>query len=102
MSQKLKISETGLKLIKAFEGYRPVDRELVTGQRIVGYGHRLYSEDAVIMDKSEAEEVLRSDLEPFEDMINSEVHAPLSQSQFDALCSFAFNIGPKALSLIHI
>ena len=96
MSQKLKISETGLKLIKAFEGYRPVDRELVTGQRIVGYGHRLYSEDAVIMDKSEAEEVLRSDLEPFEDMINSEVHAPLSQSQFDALCSFAFNIGPKA------
>ena len=96
MSQKLKISETGLKLIKAFEGYRPVDRELVTGQRIVGYGHRLYSEDAIIMDKSEAEEVLRSDLEPFEDMINSEVHAPISQSQFDALCSFAFNIGPKA------
>ena len=88
MSQKLKISETGLKLIKAFEGYRPVDRELVTGQRIVGYGHRLYSEDAIIMDKSEAEEVLRSDLEPFEDMINSEVHAPISQSQF--------------LSLIHI
>ena len=49
MSQKLKISDTGLKLIKAFEGYRPVDRELVTGQRIVGYGHRLYSHDAVII-----------------------------------------------------
>ena len=96
MSQKLTISETGLKLIKAFEGYRPVDRELVTGQRIVGYGHRLYSEDAVMMNKTEAEEVLRSDLEPFEDMINSEVHAPISQSQFDALCSFAFNIGPRA------
>ena len=96
MSQNLTISETGLKLIKAFEGYRPVDRELVTGQRIVGYGHRLYSEDAVMMDKSEAETVLRSDLEPFEDMINSEVHAPMSQSQFDALCSFAYNIGPKA------
>ena len=96
MRQNLTISETGLKLIKAFEGYRPVDRELVTGQRIVGYGHRLYSEDAVMMDKSEAETVLRSDLEPFEDMINSEVHAPMSQSQFDALCSFAYNIGPKA------
>jgi len=96
MSQKLKISDTGLKLIKAFEGYRPVDRELVTGQRIVGYGHRLYSHDAVIMNKTEAEEVLRSDLEPFEDMINTEVHAPITQSQFDALCSFAFNIGPKA------
>ena len=96
MSQNLAISETGLKLIKAFEGYRPVDRELVTGQRIVGYGHRLYSEDAVMMDKGEAEEVLRSDLEPFEEMINTEVHAPMTQSQFDALCSFAFNIGPRA------
>ena len=96
MSQNLTISETGLKLIKAFEGYRPVDRELISGQRIVGYGHRLYSEDAVIMDKSEAEETLMADLAPFEDMINTEVHAPLSQSQFDALCSFAFNIGPKA------
>ena len=96
MSQNLTISDTGLKLIKAFEGYRPVDRELITGQRIVGYGHRLYSEDAVMMNKGEAEAVLRADLEPFEDMLNSEVHAPISQSQFDALCSFAFNIGPKA------
>ncbi len=96
MSQNLTISDTGLKLIKAFEGYRPVDRELITGQRVVGYGHRLYSEDAVMMNKGEAESVLRADLEPFEDMINSEVHAPITQSQFDALCSFAFNIGPKA------
>lgn len=101
MSQTLKssgltISETGLKLIKAYEGYRPVDRELVTGQRMVGYGHRLYSENARRMSKAEAEDTLRHDLEPFEDMINSEVHAPINQSQFDALCSFAFNIGPKA------
>lgn len=96
MSQNLTISETGLKLIKAFEGYRPVDRELITGQRIVGYGHRLYSDEPVVMSKAEAETVLRSDLEPFEEMINTEVHAPMSQSQFDALCSFAYNIGPKA------
>lgn len=101
MSQKLTasplaISETGLKLIKAYEGYRPVDRELVTGQRVVGYGHRLYSENAVHLTKTEAEETLRRDLEPFEEMINTQVHAPLTQGQFDALCSFAFNIGPKA------
>jgi len=96
MSRNLTISETGLKLIKAYEGYRPVDRELVTGQRIVGYGHRLYSDHAVQMSKAEAEDTLRLDLEPFEDMINTEVHAPLTQSQFDALCSFAYNIGPKA------
>ena len=49
MDDKLKISDTGLKLIKAYEGYRPVDRELITGQRIVGYGHRLYNENACLL-----------------------------------------------------
>jgi len=39
---------------------------------------------------------LKDDLAPFIDMINENVHAPLSQSQFDALVSFAYNIGPKA------
>jgi len=62
----------------------------------VGYGHRLSSEEAVILSKPEAEELLKDDLAPFVDMINENVHAPLSQSQFDALVSFAYNIGPKA------
>ena len=41
MGRHLNISDMGLKLIKAYEGYRPVDRTLVSGQRVVGYGHRL-------------------------------------------------------------
>ena len=96
MNRDYNISEMGLKLIKAYEGYRPVDRELVTGQRVVGYGHRLYNDDARRVTKAQAEALLKDDLAPFEDMINENVHAPLSQSQFDALCSFAYNIGPKA------
>ena len=96
MGRQFYISDMGLKLIKAYEGYRPVDRTLVSGQRVVGYGHRLMSEDAVMLSKPQAEELLKSDLAPFIDMINENVHAPLSQSQFDALVSFAYNIGPKA------
>jgi GH24 family phage-related lysozyme (muramidase) len=96
MGRQFEISNMGLKLIKAYEGYRPVDRTLVSGQRVVGYGHRLSSEEAVILTKPEAEELLKDDLAPFIDMINENVHAPLSQSQFDALVSFAYNIGPKA------
>ena len=95
-SHGLTLSSTGLKLIKAYEGYRPVDRTLVSGHRVVGYGHRLFSDDPIQMSKSEAEELLISELQAFEDMINENVHAPLSQGQFDALVSFAYNIGPKA------
>jgi len=96
MGRQFNISDMGLKLIKAYEGYRPVDRTLVSGQRVVGYGHRLKSEEAMVLSKLEAEELLKDDLAPFIDMINENVHAPLSQSQFDALVSFAYNIGPKA------
>jgi len=96
MGRQFTISEMGLKLIKAYEGYRPVDRMLVSGQRVIGYGHRVLDGDAKFLSKSEAEDVLKADLAPFEDMINENVHAPLTQSQFDALCSFAYNIGPKA------
>ncbi|MGJ8559125.1 MAG: lysozyme [Litorimonas sp.] len=97
MTRTLAISDTGLRLIKAFEGFRPDDRTLVTGTRVVGYGHRLETDDdPVHMSRADAEEQLLDDLEPIEEIVNDEVHAPLSQGQFDALCSLAFNIGPEA------
>jgi GH24 family phage-related lysozyme (muramidase) len=96
MGRQFDISDMGLKLIKAYEGFRPVDRTLVSGQRVVGYGHRLMDDKSVMLSKEEAENLLKDDLAPFIDMINENVHAPLSQSQFDALVSFAYNIGPKA------
>jgi GH24 family phage-related lysozyme (muramidase) len=95
-SHGLTLSETGLKLIKAYEGFRPVDRILVNGQRVVGYGHRLFNDNPMHVTKSEAEALLKSDLQAYEDMVNENVHAPLTQGQFDALVSFAYNIGPKA------
>ena len=96
MGRQFTLSDMGLKLIKAYEGYRPVDRTLVSGQRVVGYGHRLMNDDPVVLSRTQAEELLKDDLAPFIDMINENVYAPLSQSQFDALVSFAYNIGPKA------
>jgi len=98
MRRKMHISKTGLKLIKAYEGYRPVDRHLVNGHHVVGYGHIIEGDDSLVLTRPEAEDLLRSDLEPYEDMINETVHAPLSQSQYDALVSLAFNIGPRAFT----
>ena len=98
MRRKMHISETGLKLIKAYEGFRPVDRHLVNGHHVVGYGHIIECDDSLVLTRAEAEELLLSDLEPYEDMVNETVHAPLSQNQFDALVSLAFNIGPRAFT----
>ena len=96
MQDTLSVSEQGLRLIKAFEGFRPVDRKLVSGARVVGHGHRVRGEGAVRLDTDSAHEVLLDDLAPFEDMINENVYASISQAQFDALASLAYNIGPKA------
>lgn len=98
MRRNMHISKVGLKLIKAYEGYRPVDRHLVNGQHVVGYGHIIEGTDSLVLTRPEAEALLLRDLEPYEDMINETVHAPLSQSQFDALVSLAFNIGPRAFT----
>ncbi len=89
------ISDVGLRLIKSYEGFRPVDIELVSGQRVVGYGHRVMNGESMHLKRKAAERLLIEDLAPYEAMINDHVFAPLSQSQFDALCSLAFNIGPK-------
>ena len=95
MSTALSISDVGLRLIKAYEGFRPVDVELISGQRVAGYGHRVMGGQSIHLSEEKAEQLLKQDLAPFEAMINDNVFAPLTQSQFDALCSLAYNIGPK-------
>ncbi len=95
MRDNFTISEVGLRLIKSYEGFRPVDIELVSGQRVVGYGHRVMGGESMHLKRKAAERLLIEDLAPYEAMINDHIFAPLNQSQFDALCSLAFNIGPK-------
>ncbi|NNC38168.1 MAG: hypothetical protein EX271_00420 [Acidimicrobiales bacterium] len=96
MAHAFKLSDFGLKLIKAYEGFRPVETTLVSGQRVIGFGHRYSPEEEPVISREKAELLLSADLEPYEAMINESVYAPLSQSQFDALVSLSYNIGPKA------
>lgn len=96
MSYQFNISDIGLRLIKAYEGYWPEARPLMTGGQVVGFGHRVESDEALSLTEDEAEEVLKADLQGIEDLINSRVHASMTQSQFDALCSLVFSIGEEA------
>ncbi|NNE58997.1 MAG: lysozyme [Hellea sp.] len=95
MTYQFTISDIGLRLIKAYEGYVPGGRLTRDGQKLVGYGHLTADMDAKL-DEDEAEELLKSELTAIQSLINTHVHAALTQGQFDALCSLAHSIGPGA------
>lgn len=92
-------SDTGIALIKAFEGlYLDAYRDAV-GVWTIGYGHTgLQHQDGTVFSgrvitKPQAEELLRYDLHQFERRVAALVTSPLCQHQFDALVSFDFNTG---------
>jgi len=92
MSYQFTLSDIGLRLIKAYEGYHPEGRPMRDGRRLVGYGE-ISDDPNVRFSQAEAEEALKSKLSGVEHMVNTHVHAAMSQSQFDALCSLAHSIG---------
>lgn len=107
MGGPLRISAKGLELVKSFEGFRSRASRLPDGRWIIGYGHTRTARPGTTISQADGELLLRfSDLPPVESMIRDEVFAPLTQNEFDALVSFAWNIGPGAFQastvLAHI
>ena len=97
MALPMRTSEAGLELIKSFEGFRARATRLPGGKWIIGYGHTEGAREGLRVTREDAELVLRHhDLKPVEALINERVLTPLSQNEFDALVSFAFNIGADA------
>jgi lysozyme len=90
-----RISRSGLELIKSFEGFRRKSARLPGGRYVVGYGHIRSAREGAEVSEADAEALLRYDLLPVEAAVNEWTFAPLTQNQFDALCSFAFSIGVK-------
>jgi lysozyme len=93
---RLTTSARGLAMIKRFEGFAPNALALPDGQWLVGHGHLRMTAPPAAVTEEEAHGDLLLDLVPYEDLIHQRVQAPLSQSQFDALASFAFSIGLAA------
>src|SRR4051794_5732557 len=71
------------------------------GHATIGVGHLLHHGNVTAADRqryahfttASADRLLASDLHTFESGVNRLVTAKLSQAEFDALVSFAFNIG---------
>lgn len=93
----MKISDQGIALIKEFEGCELTAYVCPAGVLTIGVGHTGRDVHAgQTITEEEADELLRKDLETFERCVNNYV-GPVTQSQFDALVSFAFNLGCDAL-----
>ncbi len=91
------ISDAGLALIRQFEGLRLLAYKCAAGVWTIGYGSTAGVKPGQSITAERAEELLREDVARFEAAVSRLVTVPLSQGQFDALVSFAFNLGAKAL-----
>ncbi|MEM6650889.1 MAG: lysozyme [Pseudomonadota bacterium] len=96
--------ETGLNLIKAYEGLRlsaqserthSADASPAEASWTVGYGHKATASPSMTVTEREASRLLQEDIRPIEMVIKNSVRAPLNQNEHDALVSLIFNIGEK-------
>ena len=92
----MQISENGLKLIEQFEGLRLTAYKATRRDKYytIGYGH--YGADVkqgMTITEAQAEAYLRQDVAEAEAAVNKYSGNGWNQNQFDALVSFAYNVG---------
>ncbi len=94
---KMKTSDDGLDLIKQFEGLRTEAYQCQANVWTIGYGHTKGVTSGMKITREQAEQMLQQDIIAFENAVKSTLNGvSLTQSQFDALVSFAFNVGTSA------
>ena len=93
----MRISENGLNLIISFEGFCPKATKAVKTEKYytIGYGH--YGKDVdekQTITKEEALTLLKKDIKRFETKVMKYNNCyNFTQNEFDALVSFAYNVG---------
>ena len=98
----MRISSAGLDLIKEFEGLRLKAYKCPAGILTIGYGHTSAAGEpkvlpGMMISRDEAEAILKRDMVQYENGVRSQVTSAITQGQFDALVSFAYNAGVGAL-----
>lgn len=98
----MNISQAGLDLVKRSEGFRAQVYEDSAGYPTIGYGHKLLPGESFPdgVTESEAETLLSANLEGVERTIESVAGETLTQGEFDALCSFGYNLGVGSLRML--
>lgn len=94
-----KASQKGLELIKRFEGLKLKPYNCPASIATIGYGNTYYPDGTKVkltdpaITKEKAEELLKFLLVSYEKGVDSFCRDDINQNQFDALTSFAYNVG---------
>lgn len=83
--------------VKQFEGREFKAYRCSAGVLTIGYGHTKGVKEGDEISPAEAEQLLVEDLAAIADDLNRLVNVPVSEGQYIALLSLAFNIGATAL-----
>lgn len=90
----MKTSKKGIDIIKEFEGCRLKAYKDAVGVPTIGYGHTKGVKMGDTITQAQAEELLKDDLAAYEKKVDKYNDTyRFNQNQFDALVSFAYNIG---------
>ncbi len=99
----MQISKGGIELIKRFEGLRLKAYQDSVGVWTIGYGWTQPVDGKKVgpgmqIDQDTADRLLKCGVVQYEQGVNQLVKVKITQGQFDALVSFAYNLGLRALS----
>lgn len=99
----MQTSPNGISLIKQFEGRDLKAYQDSVGVWTIGYGwtqpvNGKPIKAGMVIDLATAERLLKTGLVGYENDVSKLVKVPLTQGQFDALVSFAYNLGARSLS----
>lgn len=90
----MKTSQVGIDLIRKYEGLRLKAYKCPAGVWTIGYGHTNGVKEGDVITEPEAIDLLKSDVSKFEKRVEKYDNIyRWNQNEFDALVSFAFNIG---------
>lgn len=100
----MKLSQSGYDLIKEFEGLSLKPYKCSAGVPTIGYGSTYYENGVRVtmndapISKDRAFDLLKITASRFAIKVENLLKKPVTQNQFNALVSFAYNVGSGALA----
>ena len=94
----MKVSSKGLELIKEFEGFSSVAYLCSAKKATIGYGNTFWEDGTPVkigdqISKERAETLLKHVVDNFSVAVEVDIKIEVTQNQFDAMVSLAYNIG---------